>query len=157
MDETNFNAAVDRYADTVYRIAYQNMQNAADAEDITQDVFVKCLEHRDFNDEQHLKAWLIRVTINRCRDAHKSFWRRYKTTLTDDITAIDAECQHVFDELAKLPPKQRNVLYLHCYEGYTIAEIAKILHANANTVGSWLNRAKKCLRQQLTEGGYVND
>jgi len=144
--------AVEQYADMVVRIAYQNLKNKADAEDITQEVFIKLLQQPDFNDDEHMKAWLIRVTINQCRNFHKSFWQRNTDPIARDWETFDDEQQYLFDELWKLPPHYRNVLYLHFYEGYTLSEIARILNRNVNTVGSWLGRGKKKLKGLLIEG-----
>jgi len=146
--------AVTRHADMVVRIAFHHLRNQADAEDITQEVFLKLLQKPGFHDDEHMKAWLIQVTINQCKNHRKSFWQRNTEGLTVDWQAFDTEQQSMLDELFKLPPHYRNVIYLHYYEGYTLAEIARILNRNVNTVGSWLGRAKKKLKVFLIEGGY---
>lgn len=149
--------AVERYADMVVRIAYHNLKNQSDAEDITQEVFIKLLKHPGFQDDGHMKAWLIQVTINQCKDFRKSFWQRKTEPLAEEWESFDKEQQHMLDELWKLPPDYRNVIYLHFYEGYTLTEIARILNRNENTVGSWLRRAKKKLKNLLVEGGYNHE
>jgi len=149
--------AVERYADMVVRIAYHNLKNQSDAEDIAQEVFIKLLKQPGFNDDGHLKAWLIRVTVNQCRDFKKSFWQRNARPLLDEWPVFDQQQQHVLEELWKLPPDHRNVIYLHFYEGYTLAEIAKMLGKNKNTVGSWFARAKKKLKNLLTEGDVYHE
>lgn len=147
--------AVSKYLDTVLRIAYQNTQNQADAEDVAQEVFIKLMKQPKFNDEGHLKAWLIRVTVNQCKDLKKSFWHRNTVAISDDRQAPEAPDQEVWHELWKLPKDHRNVIYLYYYEEYTVPEIAEILGRKVNTVSSWLTRGRKRLKQILEEGDYI--
>jgi len=124
---------------------------------MAQEVFIKFFKQPIFNDEHHIKQWLIRVTINQCKNHKKSFWQRKTEPISEALQTFDSEQQHMLDELWKLPQNYRNVIYLHHYEGYTISEIAKILNRKENTVGSWLGRAKKKLKNLLTEGGYTHE
>ena len=151
-----FAFAFSHYADTVYRIALNNMRNNADAQDVTQEVFMRLLESSNiFKDSQHLKAWLIRVTINLCHDEYKK-----NQKITDAYTEIRDEA--VFNEspvaeaVNSLPENYRNAIYLHYYEGYTAKEIGKILGAKENTVLSWLSRARQKLKEELA-GGFDNE
>lgn len=144
---------IKQYADMIYRIALHNMSNTADAEDIMQDVCIelltKCPRQRDL---EHLKAWLIRVTINKCNSLHRLAWRRRRESL-EDYTYLEAPEHHgIMEEIWQLPKDYRNIIYLYYYESYTIAEIAKILGKNPNTVSSYLQRARKKLKALLTEG-----
>lgn len=146
---------VDEYSDMIYRIAYQNLRSSYDAEDIMQEVFLTLLKSEiTFKSSEHLKAWLIRVTINKCIDWKKS--ARYRTTVTLDeqIIRYDEEERGVMEEIFKLPEESRNIIYLYYYESYTIAEIAEILGKNRNTVNSKLQRARKKLKTILEKGGY---
>lgn len=147
-----------QYGKMVLRIAFQNTGNMTEAEDITQDVFLKLMkEDRNFTDEEHIKAWLIRVTINRCRDFMKSSRFRKNVAFTEenlDSNYFTEDCfsmqdKQIFVELGKLPPKYRNVLYLYYVEEYTVPEIGKLLSAKENTVSSWLRRAKKKLKLRM--------
>ncbi|MGN0441509.1 MAG: RNA polymerase sigma factor [Acutalibacteraceae bacterium] len=150
-----FEQLVDEYSDMIYRIAYQNLRSSYDAEDIMQDVFLSLLKSNvGFSDSAHIKAWLIKVTVNKCIDFKKS--ARYRTTVTlDEQTArYDSEELGVMDEIFKLPEEERNIIYLYYYEGYTIAEIAQILGKKQNTVNSKLQRARKKLQSLLKKGGY---
>lgn len=147
--------AVSKYLDTVLRIAYQNTQNQADAEDVAQEVFIKLMKQPRFNDEGHMKAWLIRVTVNQCKDLKKSFWHRNTIAISDDRQAAEEPAQEVWAEIWKLPKDYRNVIYLYYYEGYTVPEIAEILGRNVNTVSSWLTRARKSLKKILAEGDDI--
>ena len=143
-----------KYAEMLLRIAYQNVARQAYAEDIVQDVFIKMQRERQFNDEQHIKSWLIRVTIHKCYDFNKSAWESKTENLIDQWTAFSDEQNFIFEELFKLPEKQRNVIYLYYYEGYLIPEIAGILKESQNTISSRLTRARAQLKTILTEGGY---
>ncbi len=146
-----FSFAFTQYTDTVFRVAYHNCENQADAEDITQEVFVKLLEHnKPFADSEHLKAWLIRVTVNLCRDKHKKLSRE---ELSDNVISIQPQESDSMLEMVKaLPENYRNAIYLHYYEGYSAKEIGKILGAKQNTVLSWLSRGRQALKADLTEG-----
>jgi len=144
---------VEKYSDMVVRIAYQNLKNQADDEDVTQEVFIKLLKQPDFNDEEHLKAWLIRVTINQCKDLRKSAWFRKRQPLDEQWKPRGEKQLGILDEIWKLPKDDRNVIYLYYYENYTVPEIARILGKNENTISSRLTRARKKLKIILAEEG----
>ena len=138
-----FTLAVQRYSDAVYRAAMHNCSCAADAEDVTQDVFEKLLNYTGhFESEEHLKAWLLRVAINRCRDITRAA-RQKDTELDENLPAPEA--------VRALPENYRNTIYLHYYEGYTAAEIGRMLGAPTNTVLSWMRRARTQLHTMLKE------
>ena len=149
--------AVSKYLDMVLRIAYQNTRNQADAEDVAQEVFIKLMKQPQFNDEGHMKAWLIRVTVNQCKDLKKSFWHRNTVAISEDRSVSENAYEEVWSELRKLPKDQRNVIYLYYYEEYTVPEIAEILGRKVNTVSSWLTRGRKKLKQILEEGDEFYD
>ena len=135
-----FTLAVQRYSDTVYRTAVHNCRCTADAEDVVQDVFEKLLHYNGiFESEEHLKAWLLRVAINRCRD------------LTRAAHQKDTELDENLPALRTLPENYRNAIYLHYYEGYTAAEIGRMMAVPTNTVLSWLRRARAQLHTMLKE------
>lgn len=146
--EKQYIEIVEKYADMIYRIAYQKVLNRYDAEDIVQDVFVKLLSSKScFRDEEHIKAWLIRVTINLCINYNKSLARQ--KTVSDEQLDIPFTQQEtgVLEELYLLPEDERNILYLYYYEGYKIREIAKILRQKQNTINSKLTRARNKLKK----------
>lgn len=147
-------AVVEKYSDMIIRIAYQNLKNQSDAEDVAQEVFLKLMREEEFEDEGHRKAWLIRVTINLCKDVNESAWNRKTEGLIETWETVDREQLRVLDELWELPKDYRNVVYLYYYEELTIPEIAKILKRKENTISSWLTRARKKLKTILVEGGY---
>ena len=151
--EQEANRAIERYADTVRRICMIHLKSHADTEDIFQNVFLKyVLSSTVFESEEHEKAWFIRVTINACRDLLKSFFRSRTVsldTLLDQPADLDETDRTVLDAVLALPPKYRDVVYLHYYEGYTAPQIADMLHKNVNTVYTLLYRAKQALKQTL--------
>lgn len=105
-----------------------------------------------FDSEEHEKAWLIRVTINQCKDVLKSFFRRNAVSLDGLLhVAIKQEPQdtQTLEAVLSLPQKYRNVIYLHYYEGYAVTEIADIMHKPVNTVYTMLSRARKLLKEKL--------
>ena len=151
--EQEANRAIDRYADTVRRICMIHLKNHADTEDIFQNVFLKyVLSTAVFENEEHEKAWFIRVTINACRDLLKSFFRSRTVsldTLLDQPAELTQQDHTVLEAVLALPPKYRDVVYLHYYEGYTAPQISQILKKNVNTIYTLLTRAKQALRETL--------
>ena len=147
-----FALAVQRYSDAVYRTAVHNCRSSADAEDVVQDVYEKLLHYTgSFESEEHLKAWLLRVAINRCRDLTRAAYQK-DTELDENLPAPDElEDGSVLDAVRALPENYRNAVYLHYYEGYTAAEIGRMMGAPSNTVLSWLRRARAQLHTMLKE------
>ena len=140
-----------RYADMIYRVALHNLDDPADADDILQEVCLVLLTKKIPEDEEHLKSWLIRVTINKCRDLSRSFWRRNRKSI-DDYEELEAEKPpEIMAELQSLSESYRNIIYLYYYEEYTVSEIARLLRMNVNTVKSGLRRARDQLKKLLTE------
>ena len=127
-------------------------------EDVIQNVFIKLIKEPNFKDESHMKAWLIRVTINQCKDFNKMAWYRRTESLSDELMIpFTKEEQGVLEEVFKLSKNYRNVIYLYYFEGYSIKEIANILNKSENTISSQLSRARKVLKNILLEGGYSNE
>ena len=151
--EQEVNDAIERYADTVRRICMVHLKNHADTEDIFQTVFLKyALSGTRFESQEHERAWLIRVTINACRDLLRSLWRR-RTVALDDIVECAAELppEHaeVLEAVLALPERYLDAVYLHYYEGYSAADTARLLRRNVNTVYTLLSRARQLLREKL--------
>ena len=153
--EAEANRAIELYADTVRRICMVHLKNESDTEDIFQTVFLKyVLRSAAFESAEHEKAWLIRITINACKDLLKSVFRS-RTTSIDAVleqAAVDkAEHREALCAVLSLPPKYRDTVYLHYYEGYSAVEIGRLLGKNADTVYTLLSRARTLLRQELGE------
>ena len=145
--------AIERYGDMVRRLCLVHLKNPADTEDIFQNVFLKyVLSPVVFESPEHEKAWLIRVTINACKDLVKSFFRSRTVPLEellDQPAPLLEEHREVLEAVLALPRKYRDAVYLHYYEGYTAAEIGKLLGKNTNTVYTLLTRAREQLRKTL--------
>ncbi len=143
---------MDRYADMVRRLCLIHLKNQADSEDVFQTVFMKyVLSSAVFENEEHEKAWFIRVTINACRDLIRSFFRSRTVPLEEliDLPAEESGTREVLGAVLELPEKYRDVVYLHYFEGYTALEIGNLTKKNVNTVYSLLTRSKKLLREKL--------
>nr|WP_317449085.1 RNA polymerase sigma factor [uncultured Sellimonas sp.] len=156
--EQEVNWAIEKYADMIRRICLIHLQNSADTEDIFQTVFLKyVLRSVPFESEEHEKAWLIRVTINACRDLRRSFFKS-RTVLLDDLIEMPAPMlqsnREVLEAVLSLPKKYKDVVYLHYYEGYTAAEIGEILGKNVNTIYTLMTRSKKLLKEKLEGDEY---
>lgn len=149
--------ALERHADTVRRLCLIHLKNQADSEDVFQTVFMKyVLSSAVFENEEHEKAWFIRVTINACRDLLRSFFRSRTVPLEELIELPDSsssDAREVLGAVLELPEKYRDPVYLHYYEGYTAPEIAGLMKKNVNTVYSLLARAKKLLKERLGGDG----
>jgi len=146
--EKQYNKIVENYSDMIFRIAHQYLYNKYDAEDIVQEVFVKLLSRKViFKDEEHVKSWLIRVTINQCLDYKKSLVKRSTVPIENMEIPFEHKEEGILEELQLLKEDERNILYLYYYEGYKIKEIAKILKQKQNTINSKLTRARKKLKE----------
>ena len=156
--EQDVNRAIEQYSGMIRRLCMIYLKNYADTEDIFQTVFLKyALSSVSFESDEHEKAWFIRVTINKCKDLLKSFFRN-RTVSLDDIVekpeAIPSDYREVLEAVLSLPQKYRNVVYLHYYEGYSAPQISHILGKNVNTVYTLLTRSKKMLREKLGGDEY---
>lgn len=154
LTETQFTCYAQRYIDTVFRVALNCLRSRVDAEDVTQEVFLKLLkEKKPFQSEEHVKAWLIRVAVNQCRNVTRSKWWQaesfedYAATLSFDNPAHS----DLFYAVMDLPEKYRLPIYLHYYEEYDTREVAALLHLPKNTVCSHLKRGRELLKTKLTE------
>lgn len=148
----NMNYVVNTYGDMLYRLAYQYTRNASESEDIAQDVFVAMLKKMPFKSEEHLKAWLIRVAINKSKNYLKS--ARKKVLSLDeniDVAGPPLKEDDGLEELNLLPEFDRSVIYLYYYEGYSVREIAKMTGKSANSINIRLSRSREKLKTLLEE------
>lgn len=145
--------AVRRWGDAVYRLALARMGNRTDAEDIVQTVFVRFIVREEgFSDDEHAKAWLLRVAANCCCDVQRSAWSRYRAPLDEEPEEADGEAARwgdLWEAVGSLPVEQRVVVHLFYEEGYRIEEIARIVDAKPATVRVRLHRARRALRRLL--------
>lgn len=159
MDNAVFLAAANRYKDMIYRVALNYLGSGFDAEDVVQDVLVKLYTYtKPFDSDAHLKHWLIRVTINMCKNILRAPWRKNHVPLD----ALDALCEtaafeaeeesEIFRAVMGMKEKYRTVLYLFYYEEYSVAEIAGILNLKESAVTTRLSRGRSILRN----GGYAH-
>lgn len=171
--------AMDRFGGSVYLVALSQMRSEQDAQDVAQDVFVKLLTaSTDFTSDEHLKAWLLRVTINRCHEVYRGFWRGRVSTVGDEReldrqtfagaqgkVATDDPAEAVihriegnplWQALRKLPADQRAVLVLFYIEECSTEEIARIVGLKPPTVRTKLHRARQRVRRMLEREGYEN-
>ena len=144
-----------KYYKLVYRIAYSYLSNPHDAEDATEDVFVKVLTGSfSFENEEHEKRWLALTTMNLCKDMLKSYWRKKVGSLEDlenEPQSPEGETYELMDSIQKLPPKQKEVILLYYYMGYQTDEIAKMLGRPPSTIRNNLADARKTLRRMIGE------
>lgn len=144
-------AAIEENADMVRRICFLYLKNIADVEDVFQEVFLKFfLNYSSFESDEHQKAWLCRVSFNKCKDLCKSFWHRRVVSIEGiDIPYENVEQYELIKAVRELPADQKEVIYLHYYENLTIPEVAEIMKKNINTVYSTLRRAKAQLKKKV--------
>ena len=155
--EQETSRAIELYSDMIRRICLLHLKNHADTEDVFQEVFLKyVLRGAVFESVEHERAWLIRVTVNACKDLLKSLFRRKTVSLevlSEEAASISSEQHATLEAVLALPEKYKAVIYLHYYEGYNAREIGRILKKKENTVYSLLSRGRELLRQEL--GGDV--
>ena len=155
--ETYMKEILEKYSDMVYRIALNRCRNKENAEDVFQDVFVKYSEKMpNFENEEHEKAWFIRVTINLTKNLYTSSWNTKNVELDENIVFEREEEYDVYSAINVLPPNYKTVIYLFYYEGYKVSEISVLMKANENTVKTWLSRAREMLKEKL-EGGFEDE
>lgn len=154
LTEQEFHAAAERYLDMVYRIALNCLRSPADAEDAAQTVMLRLWQSGPGGlEEDRLRYWLVRVTVNVCRDLSRAPWRRRTVSLEECPEPVFEEPsrQELYDEVMALPAKYRLPLYLYYYEGYSVAEVGELLRLNPSTVQTRLARGRAKLKTILTE------
>ena len=154
MTEEQFTPLAQRYMDTVYRVAYSYLRSPSDADDVTQDVLIQLYKtDKAFESDAHLKNWLIRVTVNRCKMLFRSPWRRHEDIddYAETLSFEQPRDGELFKAVMALDKKYRVPLLLFYYEGYTTAEAASMLGIPEKTVSTRLFRARAKLRTILEE------
>lgn len=155
-EEINYQKTVEKYSNMVYRLAYFYTNSKYDADDIYQDVFLKYIQNKkQFENEEHKKAWLIKVTINSCKKMWLSSWKRKIISINDDEIKFEMkEDIGLYNEIKKLSKKYRIVIHLFYYEQYSIKDISRILKQKESTIRTWLTRARRILRNQIKEEDF---
>jgi len=148
-------AIIKKHENKLYRTALAIIGCKADAEDIVQDVFIKLFEkQQNFESTAHEAAWLIRVTVNLCKNRLRSHWWKRTVPLLDTYPAQNNEQQDIMQTILTLPSKYRGIIHLFYYEGYSTKEIAEITEQKESTVRQQLTRARRMLKDFL-EGEYA--
>ena len=143
------------FGDRVFSAAFSVTGSREDADDAVQDAFLKyCTGNRDYTNEAHIKAWLLRVAINRAKDQQRSFWHRNRVSweaFMEELEFSQPEDRSLFEAVMSLTRNYRAHLHRFYYEEYSVAEIAAILHSTPGTVKSRLSRGRKLLKTKLME------
>lgn len=153
--DLNLEQLYKKYRDNIFAIGLNYFRNSSDADDIVQETFYKLSKSRtDFDSEEHIRNWLIRVAVNECKRISLSCWWRNRQPLEEYLEEISFETteeSELFSEVMKLKPKYRQTIHLFYYEGYSTAEIADILHVSQSAVTTRLARARHQLKENLQE------
>ena len=141
-----------RHIKMVYQICLMLMKNVPDAEDAAQTVFRKVMEYpKPFRDPEHEKAWLIVTAQNTCKSMLRRVYRRHVSLSEAENVMVEDKADGIMEEILKLPEKEKTAIYLHYYEGYSGAEIARLLKCRESTIFSYLHRGRKRLKKRLEE------
>ena len=154
LTEQEFHLAAERYLDMVYRIALNYFRHPQDAEDAAQEAMLRLWRaDTDFEGEEHLRHFLVRVTLNVCRDFSRSPWRKRTVPLEScrEPAFSTPERWELYQAVMALPAKYRLPLYLYYFEGYAVAEVGELMGLNPSTVQTRLARARAKLKQELEE------
>ncbi|MBQ6234828.1 MAG: RNA polymerase sigma factor [Clostridia bacterium] len=149
----NLDVLFETYGDMIYRLALVRTKSIADAEDVVQEVFLRCLRSNPvFQSAEHQKAWLIKVALNCSKTLLGSAFRRHSVP-EDAMGELSSEDETpdstVYDAVMKLPEKYRTAIHLYYYEDYSVKEIAAVMRTTESTVKSWLHRARGMLKEML--------
>lgn len=154
MQDKEFVPLAERYMDTIFRVAYGYLRSRDDADDVTQDVLIQLYKTDTvFESDEHLRRWLIRVTVNKCKNIFRSPWYRAEdiTAYENSLTFEAPEHRDLFDAVMALEPRYRVPVLLYYFEGYSQKEVAELLSIPEETVRTRLFRARGKLKLTLTE------
>ncbi len=156
MDEKVYERIVEKYMDCIYKVALNACKNVADAEDIVQNTFEKLWRNnKKFETDEYLRKWLIRVTINECNSYFRTSWikKRVSMEAVETLSFSTPEKTDLFYALDKLVIKEREVIHLYYYEGYSVHEISEIMLMSETAIQTRLYRARKKLKDELGKEG----
>ena len=155
IDMNSLEPVYEKYKDNIFAIGFNYFKNSIEADDVVQETFFKLARSgKDFENEEHLRNWLIRVAVNECKRVSLSSWVKKKVSLEEYSGQIDFETKaesRVFTAVMSLPKKYRQVIHLYYYEDCSTAEIADILGISRTTVTTRLLRGREKLKQDLLE------
>lgn len=152
-DWSDIDRVINTYSTQLLRLAYSYTCNLEDAEDVVQEVFIKFAASSEFESEEHIRAWLIRVTINICINLNKSSHKTKQTVLDFDIPQQEEDSIDLMPYLAQLPDKYKSVLYLYYFEEYDVEYIATLLEKRTSSIYTMLDRGRKQLKILLEKEG----
>jgi RNA polymerase sigma factor (sigma-70 family) len=154
--EEDITDILQKYSSMVRRICFMYLHHKTDVEDVFQDVFLKLLlKENTFESDEHIKAWLCRITINQCKDHCKSFWQKKVSSIDEIVVPFEDKMENeLMQVILSLPQKYKDVIYLFYYEDYAVPQMAKLLNQKENTIYSNLCRARKLLKQMLGGTSY---
>lgn len=155
LTQQEFTQSAERYSDMIFRLAFHYCRNQYDADDIVQTVLLKLFKNpKPFEGEEHLRSWLLRVTINECKRLLVAPWRCRQEALEDYANTLYADSKEdsdLFLAVMALPKTYRVVTYLYYYEGYSVNEISQITGGNPSTIRTRMQKARKLLKTKLKE------
>ena len=154
MNSKEYQRLADQYIDMVYRVALNGCKNKYDADDVVQNTFIKLLKcKKQFEYDEHVRNWLLRVAVNECNSIWNSSWRKKVVSLEESREEEPAfstsEKSELYDLVMKLSPKYRQVVYLYYYEEFSVKEVAEVLRISETAVQTRLQRARQKLKIQL--------
>lgn len=150
MKEQELERYIELFRSTVYRLAFSYLKNHEDAEDISQDAFLKLfISDQSFAADENVKAWLIRVTVNLCKNLLKTSWRKNRSECFTEAASPPPDSSQIDEYITRLKPEYSSVLYLFYYEGYSVKEIAGICRLSAVAVRTRLSRGRDKLKEML--------
>ena len=165
MEEIRYIEIVAQYQDMVYRIALHDCRNTHDAEDVMQTVFMRLYQKNpEYDSEEHLKHWLVHVTVNECKRLIASPWKKRMDFCQEEEEKEQGQAgaegyerireKELLEQIFRLPRKYRVPIYLYYYEEYSVADIGDMLGKSPSTIQTWLSRARKKLKKLLEEVKY---
>ncbi|WP_096155629.1 MULTISPECIES: sigma-70 family RNA polymerase sigma factor [Bacillus] len=156
---------INEYSDRILHLTYTYVKNKATAEDLTQEIFIKCYERfHQFNEQSSLKTWVYRIASNHCKDYLRS-WHHRKVTFNEKLlTYIPSKAKQIEEQIVAmseenslvqaimcLPTKYREAIFLYYYEELSITEISNVTGVNRNTIKTRLQRARELVKEQMVE------
>lgn len=145
----DFEGVYQKYNTMIYKVAFLYVKNENDALDIVQNTFIKYLKVEHFENEEHIKRWLLRTCINMSKNHLKSFWHKKMKILEDENIATSNQNNQLIEKVFQLPKQYKAVIYLYYYQGYHVKEIAEILKLSESNVKQRLKRGREFLKMEL--------